>query len=208
MTFTNGFPLMILAAATLVASATDLWRFKVYNILNFPLLVAGVLFAVLIGGWEGLTSSLLGAGLGFVVLFFFFALGGVGAGDVKLLTAVGAWLGPYLTYQVFVASALSAGVYAMGLIWLRSGLLGVAVEFSLARSTLSNPRAWRRPESSMAEEVQRSDRRRRLVPYAVMICVGYFATMVWWHNEIQQVWPPFGRVSASSLALTTNQGER
>src|SRR6185312_11937421 len=111
----------------------------VYNALTIPTLLLGVIVSACLGGWEGLASSLPGAGLGFGLLVVFFAVGGVGAGDVKLLTAVGAWLGPYLTYQVFVASALFGGVYALVLVFIRTGVLGLAVELISARQTLLNP---------------------------------------------------------------------
>ena len=200
MSRTDLIPLAAVALATLAASATDLWKFKVYNALTIPTLVLGVAVSASLGGWAGLVSSLLGAGLGFGLLVIFFAAGGVGAGDVKLLAAVGAWLGPSLTYQVFVASALCGGAYALILVFRRGGILGLAVELISARRALVCPRSWKRPTSTMAEEVQRPDRRKRLVPFAAMTCLGFFATMAWWAPDLGRVWPPFDRAGAVSTA--------
>jgi prepilin peptidase CpaA len=197
-------PLVVVALATLAASVTDLWKFKVYNILTLPMLLLGVVVSTWLGGWGGLTSSLLGAGLGFGLLVAFFAVGGVGAGDVKLLTAVGAWIGPYLTYQVFVASALFGGLYALVLVFHRGGVLGLAVELIAARRTLLSPGSWKLPASRIEAEVHRPDRRRRLVPFAAMTCLGFLATMAWWSSDLQRVWPPDDRPIAVSTASNSN----
>jgi len=200
MSRTDLWPLVAIAVATLIASATDLWKFKVYNVLTIPLLGTGLVVSTFLGGQDGLISSLLGAGVGFGLLAIFYALGGVGAGDVKLLTAVGSWLGPYLIYQVFVASAFFGGAYALALVISRSGLVGLTVELFHARQALADPMSWKRPDSTIEAEVQRSDRRRRLVPFAAMTCLGFFATMVWWGRDLGQVWPPDDREVVRSTA--------
>jgi prepilin peptidase CpaA len=197
-------PLAVVSLATLAASVTDLWKFKIYNLLTLPMLVLGILVSAWLGGWGGLSSSLLGAGLGFGLLVVFFAVGGVGAGDVKLLTAVGAWIGPYLTYQVFVASALFGGLYALALVFRQGGVLGLAVELIAARATLLSPGSWKRPDSTIKAEVLRSDRRRRLVPFGAMTCLGFLATMAWWSSDLRQVWPPDHRTIAVSTASNSN----
>ncbi len=163
--------------------------------------------STILGGWAGLSASLLGAGFGFTILVVFFALGGVGAGDVKLLAAVGAWLGPYWTVHVFIASALSAGAYAVGLLLLRGGVLAVAVEVLSIRQAVFRPAAIGRGDVDLAAEVRRPDRRRRLVPYAAMICVGYFLVVAWWHARLVQVWPPYPS-RLDSLAAVAVEADR
>ena len=174
MSATELLPLAAVALATLLASATDLWKFKVYNALTLPTLIGGLLVSTLLGGRGGLASGLTGAGLGFGLLVVVHAMGGVGAGDVKLLAAIGAWLGPFLTYQVFVASALFGGVYAVGLVLARSGPGGMVVELVAAKQAALQPGSWVRPASTIEAEVSRPDRRRRLVPFAAMTCLGFF----------------------------------
>ena len=213
MTGSDLFPLAAVALATLIASATDLWKFKVYNALTIPTLLLGLVASAWLGGWEGLASGLLGASLGFGLLVVFYAFGGVGAGDVKLLTAVGAWLGPYMTYQVFVASAFFGGAYALALVLARGGVLELAIELIRAKRTLLAPGSWRRPEATLAAEVARPDRRRRLVPFAAMTCLGFFATLAWWGRDLGRVWPPDDRdlavrPSAAALASTGPDANR
>ena len=77
-----------------IAAGWDLATRRIPNVLTFGAALAGFFVHGYIAGWSGAESSLAGWAVG--VLFFFpmFALGGMGAGDVKLLAAVGAWLGP------------------------------------------------------------------------------------------------------------------
>ena len=54
--------------------------------------------------------SLAGTGVGLLSLLPLYAIGGMGAGDVKLMAGVGAWLGPWLTLWSFVSTALVGGL--------------------------------------------------------------------------------------------------
>ena len=205
MSPTDLIPLAAVALATIAASATDLWKFKVYNALTFPTLVLGLAVSAWLGGFAGLFSSLLGAALGLGLLVVFFAAGGVGAGDVKLLMAVGAWLGPYLTYQVFIASALSAGLYAVVLVWLRGGVMAVVAEVFLIRTRV-RPGSTAQAPVAIEAEVRRPDRRRRLVPFAAMTCVGFFATLAWWGHDLDKAWPPYHRAPVVATASNLETG--
>jgi prepilin peptidase CpaA len=168
-------PLLVVSGIALVAAATDLWKFKVYNALTLPAIVVGLLVSPFT---VGLPTSLLGAATGFSLLALFFALGGVGAGDVKLLTAIGAWLGPEPTLYVFAFSAMAGGMYAIGLMVLRGGLTETIEQLAVLSIRLFTPGLWKQPDERMDIEIGRVDRRKRLVPYAAMICVGFFTTLV------------------------------
>lgn len=166
--------LVVVAVVTLIAATTDLWKFKVYNVLTLPTLAVGLLVSPFNGGIQ---ASLLGATVGFGLLVVFFALGGVGAGDVKLLTAIGAWIGPAMVLHVFIGTAFAGGLYAFVLVVLRSGVFSARDEVATLGIRLMTPSLWKRPGAHLEAEVARDDRRRRLVPYAAMICVGFFASL-------------------------------
>ena len=95
-------PASIVLLASLVAAVLDVWKFKVYNALTVPLLLTGLAYHTMASGLQGLQGSLMGSLFGFAVLIVFYAMGGIGAGDVKLMAAVGAWLCMPLTFYVFV----------------------------------------------------------------------------------------------------------
>ena len=164
--------------ACLIAAGTDLWKFKVYNALTIPLLTAGLIASTLAGGWAGLATSGLGALTGFGLLLAFFAMGGVGAGDVKLLTALGAWLGPAPTLRVFLASAVAAGIYALVLAALSGGLARTAVDLLSLAGRLRRFDFQPAAAVPITVEAARGDRRRRLVPFAAMTCAGFFLVVL------------------------------
>ncbi|MGA9062912.1 MAG: A24 family peptidase, partial [Terracidiphilus sp.] len=83
-----------------VATFTDLRSGRIPNWLVLPFFVCGIAVFAWLHGWHGVEQSLGGAGLGFLIYGVLFWMGGMGAGDVKLCTAIGAWIGPY---QLFLA---------------------------------------------------------------------------------------------------------
>ena len=105
-------PIVMVLVAALIAAVTDVWKFKVYNLLTFPLLASGLLYHAIYGGTAGLAGSFVGALAGFTLMIMLYTMGGMGAGDVKFVTALGAWLGLPLTLYVLMAGCIAAGVYA------------------------------------------------------------------------------------------------
>lgn len=93
------------------------WRYRrIPNWLTMPGLVAGVAVNAALSGWAGARSSLLGAGLGLLILLPFVLVRALGGGDFKLVGALGAFLGPGWLVEVLIVSMLVAGVMATGLI--------------------------------------------------------------------------------------------
>jgi prepilin peptidase CpaA len=169
----------VVLAASLVAAVTDLWKYKVYNALTLPLLASGLLYHGWVGGLAGLLESMLGVAFGFGVLFSMYLLGGIGAGDVKLLAAIGAWLGMPLTFVVFLVGALLAGLYALVLI----------VTWGSVRETAANLRVlWYRlvalgkylgADDRIETELGQRGRRHRVIPFATMLAIGLVGLLVW-----------------------------
>jgi prepilin peptidase CpaA len=114
------------AAAVAVATFTDLRSRRIPNWLVVPFFGAGVLVSCWFRGWHGLGQSLCGAGLGLLSFGVLFMLGGMGAGDVKLFAAIGAWIGPTQLLIALVLTALVGGAMALGAVaW--GGYLGKIV---------------------------------------------------------------------------------
>jgi prepilin peptidase CpaA len=105
----------------------------------------------------------------------------MGAGDVKLMAAVGAWLGWTLTFQVFLASAIAAGIYGLVLIIMSHKLLETWMDFQIMwhRFTVLGRHLGADEQLERVEAaVVRNDRRRRVIPFAAMVAVGIVATIV------------------------------
>ena len=109
----------LLAGAILlsaIAAWTDFRTRRIPNWLTVPGFLVGVAASVGLGGWSGLKVSLLGAGLGLLLLFPFVLLRSLGAGDWKLAGALGAFTGPGVLVNVLLGSIFVAGVMAMALV--------------------------------------------------------------------------------------------
>lgn len=96
-----------------IAVAWDLRAWRIPNYVTFPAALAGIGFHVAVAGLAGLKTSVLGLALGLGLLFIPFMLGGMGGGDVKLLAALGAWLGPKGILFATLYSGLAGGVIAL-----------------------------------------------------------------------------------------------
>lgn len=178
MSHPSAAPLWVVGAFVLVAAALDIWRFRIPNALTIPALLAGLAYHLLHGGWSDAGASLAGAIFGVACLVALYAIGVMGAGDLKLLAAVGAWLGLPATFCVFVIAALAAGA-ASAVILLGQGQLGRIVRATPVQLLQLVTLGKYHPLSKRVEAAACEDRRRtRLIPFAAMIAIGV-ATLCW-----------------------------
>ena len=96
-----------------IAVVTDVRHHRIPNWLTIPMMLLGLILNGLFYGLDGFFMSLKGLALGFALLFFVYLLGGMGGGDVKLLAAVGALLGPRMVFIAFIWTALVGGGMAI-----------------------------------------------------------------------------------------------
>lgn len=113
------------ASAAVMAGAlySDLKRGTIPNSLTYPAIALGLVLGYVVGGTEGLLSSVQGCALGFVILFLGFMFGGIGGGDVKLAAALGALTGFATTALGLMYMGLLAGALALGIITWKGKLL-------------------------------------------------------------------------------------
>ena len=145
----------------------DLRTRRIPNYLTLGGALAGLGFSWGCHGWPGLWSGLSGLLLGFALLVLPYAKGGMGAGDVKALAALGAWLGPRLTIYLFIYMGISGGVLILILLWWR-GLLWLKMRqgWVLLLNWLLN-----RPYGSVGSSVTPPDKTSGL-PYGVAMALG------------------------------------
>ena len=149
---------------------SDIKTRRIPNYLTLGCALAGLAYQLGFYGLKGLGNGFLGMGLGLVLLIFFYLRGGMGAGDVKALAALGAWLGPWQTFLLFIYMAISGGVILVVLLWWR-GLLwgafrqiwGSLVSWVLLRPHPSEPKSAASPALNPG------------VPYAVALAMGMAA---------------------------------
>lgn len=98
----------------LAACVFDVRARRIPNALTISAAVAGLLYHAASSGVPGVQSAAAGWILGLLLLLPYFALGGMGGGDVKLVAALGAWLGPWETFWLALYAGIAGG--AIGLV--------------------------------------------------------------------------------------------
>lgn len=116
--------MMILMLTPLVLTAiyTDLRWSRIPNWLTVSAMTIGILVHAWTGGLQGTLSSLAGLGVGMGLFLLPYACKAIGAGDVKLMAAIGAIVGPSGILSVAALSVLMGGVYALGAMGYQWGL--------------------------------------------------------------------------------------
>ena len=106
---------IVLIALVLIAAWSDIRTRRIPNSITVSGAVAGLVLNSFYGGIHGTVQSLAGAALGVTIFLALYSTGGMGAGDVKLFGAVGAFVGPQALVLVFVFTGLLGGIAALGL---------------------------------------------------------------------------------------------
>jgi prepilin peptidase CpaA len=117
---------IIFASLTLslaVAAVIDLRTQRIPNLLTIPAAIAALAYHLVTLGTQGLLFGLAGFGLGLALMLGPFLFGVMGGGDVKLMAAVGAFVGPQTVLAAFLLTSLAGGVYALVVLARRSELL-------------------------------------------------------------------------------------
>jgi prepilin peptidase CpaA len=156
----------------IVAAARDVQTGRIPNALTLGAAAGGILVSAAQAGLAGLGASVLGFVVGLAAFFPIFAVGGMGAGDVKLLAAFGAWLGPVGAISTAISASLVGGVYALA-IAIRSGYLREAV-----RNLTTLAAVWSAVGPSTIPGMTLENARGPRLAYAVPIGLG--AVIVQW----------------------------
>lgn len=162
---------MVLAVMLLICLISDLKERKIYNIVLLPALLYGFINNLAAGGWPGLIQSLLGFALGLSILLIPFAMGGMGAGDVKLLAVIGAIKGPLFVFYSALGMGLAGGIIAFAILIYQGTLLTLIVNF--CRSV------WLMLISGFKVISFNYDNEKIMFPYGLAIVVGTMGAF-WW----------------------------
>lgn len=105
---------VLLTVVLVTAMCTDLRSSRIPNWLTFPAMGVALLAHAWLAGFPGALFSLAGLGAGLGLFFILYVTGSIGAGDVKLMAAVGAMVGPYGALLSGLLAIVVGGVYALG----------------------------------------------------------------------------------------------
>ncbi|MCP4367202.1 MAG: prepilin peptidase [Deltaproteobacteria bacterium] len=114
---------IILILLALTSFITDITKNKIYNMQTYPSMALGLILGYTAGGGHGILMSFAGLLTGLALLFIIFLAGGIGAGDVKLLGAIGALKGTVFVLWTMFYTGLIGGVMAFALLIWKGRLL-------------------------------------------------------------------------------------
>lgn len=184
-TFRNGFlvnwPVWIVSLTLIVAAVIDGIQLKVPNWITLPMIASGwvysaVSYSIVGDPWYvGLAWSIAGTAIGLGLLLPPYAIGGMGAGDVKLLAGVGAWVHCSNTLMAFCVTVIVGGLIAVGQIaWHR----GFTKHFKQLIFITNEIVTVRNPETLSQIAAQRKSSM-CLLPYGIPICIGTIGYFAW-----------------------------
>jgi len=190
------WPLWFVCGAMVLSAVIDWWKFKVPNWLTFPVILSGwALGLVHTLGWHpdsgqgGIGDALAGTAMGFACLIPMYAIGGMGAGDVKMTMGFGSWVGAFFglaggclwhILYAFCVGAVVGGVIALAMIALRRQF----------RDNLQHTRAILTDlmvSGSLAAVAEKANARRprwHRLPYGVPLCIGFLGYLWLGHVEL------------------------
>ncbi|MCP4714760.1 MAG: hypothetical protein GY868_06545 [Deltaproteobacteria bacterium] len=142
------------------SAVTDGTRKKIYNIQTYPAMLCGLVLGYLYGEWPGLLMSFAGLLVGLALLFAVYLIGGIGAGDVKLLGAIGALQGTTFVLWTMFYTALVGGAMAFAVI----------IWQGTARQTLKNIIGLCRHPLQQTKNTPAQDS--QYLPYGIAIAAG------------------------------------
>jgi prepilin peptidase CpaA len=190
----SNWPLWFVCLAMVVAAVIDGWKLKVPNWLTFPLVISGWLLGLTHDlGWfgaatgvGGIGAALAGTAIGFILLYPVYAIGGMGAGDVKMQMGFGSWIGAFygaapavgIIFWAFCLAAIVGGVIALVMIALRGQY----------QRNLANTRAivgdlvGARNVGEVADRAAGRKPTMHLLPYGIPLCLGFIGYLVYLHG--------------------------
>lgn len=165
----------VVSCVLIVAAVIDGIQLKVPNWITFPFIITGWVVSGVTLGWPGLGLSLLGTVIGLALLLPAYSVGGMGAGDVKLLAGVGAWMHGSHTFYAFAFSAVVGAVLAVGMVLFRGVFQKHALQFvAIAQEIMTV-----RDPNKLSEIAAKRKSSMMLLPYGIPIAIGSIMYFAW-----------------------------
>ena len=169
-----------LLSILVLASWTDLQQHRIPNVLSLGGILLGIALHTWVSGITGFATGLLGTAVGMGILIPFYLHRGMGAGDVKLMGTVGAFLGPHNALLATGLSLAVGGLLGIIILLLRGGLKPLALRYfgTLKCFLLTGKLSHQPPETGEVAATK--------FPYAAAIGIGTVVSL-WWLNILQDM---------------------
>jgi prepilin peptidase CpaA len=182
------WPVHVICAGMIAAAVIDWWKFKVPNKLTFPLIISGWILGLLNNfgleaGQGGIGAALAGTFLGMGLLLPVYAIGGMGAGDVKMTMGFGSWIGAFFAFDpgmwiiinAFCAGTIVGGVIALGMIMVRGNYRKNVFHVKEIVGDMFNNQGI----GDIADKANRRRPRWHRLPYGVPLCIGFLGYLLY-----------------------------
>ena len=175
--------LLIPLGLVLVTAAITDWRHrKIYNWLTYPTVLVGLALHTIAFGWSGLLAGLLTAFVVLLIGLFILPFGWFGGGDIKLLIAIGATLGPGALFEIFFYSVFVGFLMGISLSVVSGSLWDLLSRIGRFLKSIAVTVTTR---TNVTEAVETDEQ--TYLPFAIPILVGaIFAT-----TDVYLEWPLF-----------------
>lgn len=175
------WPYWFVTLFVIVAAWVDGRQLRVPNRLTYPMIVAGWIYSAISyqsagQGWlTGLGWSLAGTAVGLATLLPAYSIGGMGAGDVKMMAGIGAWVHCMVTFYAFCVSAVVGAVLAVAMIVISGQGRKHWNQFLFITNEIMT---IRNPDTLAAIAAERKSSM-YLLPYGIPIAIGTVIYFVW-----------------------------
>ena len=170
--YSTCFLILFLSGILIIAVTIDIRIRKIPNFLTFPSMIAALAFYSVTGGFKGFIFSVEGLALGIALFLVPYMMGGMGAGDAKLMGTIGAILGPKGVFLASLFTAVAGGFYALIVFLLNLQYLKGFIQ----RSALT-VKAFAFTRNFIPIPADESEKKPRLC-YGVAIAAGTFSYLI------------------------------
>lgn len=169
---------------TLATAYTDTYRWKIPNVLTLPFFALGLVYQLVFWGLEpwhglmdthGLLDGLAGFALGFGLYFVLWIVAGGGGGDVKLMGALGAWLGFKLTFCLIITSLVMVVIDGVAVVMFKSMQMGFK---NFKKKHLATGKTDAKGKPVFLKESPTDKRKRRMLPFAIPVAMAVWLVML------------------------------
>ena len=172
--------IVILLLLLVIAAGIDMQQHRIPNVLSLGGIVLGIALQGWASGFSGAIAGVAGAAVGIGIFLPFYLGHGMGAGDVKLMGAVGAFLGPTNALLATGLSLGAGGILALIILLSRGGLGSLARRYwaTIQNLVLTRQLAHQPPAVNEVAAMK--------FPYAAAIGIGTVAAL-WWLSILQDL---------------------
>ncbi|MGB5944825.1 A24 family peptidase [Paenisporosarcina sp.] len=161
---------LIIGLVLVISVITDFQDRKILNIVTLPAILGGCMYHFYTAGLEGFYFSGQGFLVGLGLLIIPFLMGGIGAGDVKLLAAIGAWKGTFFIFYTGIYAGIIGGIIALFILLKRRELIFTLKKMLFSVIFLITAKGYLLNKDEEHTAIS--------IPYAIPIALGAFLTFL------------------------------